>query len=191
MTNDNKKLKTAGNAKILDDKQWKLICNYFKKHFHTPANSFSGMRYCSIATVNEDGTPHIMPIGSFFVDENKRGYYFEPYSRHTSQNLKKNQRVCVQVVNTSLWFWMRTLILAKSSAPMAMRLMGSVGEKRKATPEEIKKWHNLIKSSKPFKGARMAWFKMTDVRDIYFDSFEPVDMGPIKQTGLNELINAE
>ncbi len=167
----NEKLNKENFAYKMNEQQWNSICHYFRNSFKSTPWIFavSGMKYCSIATVNHDGTPHVMPFASLFVNDNRKAYYFEPYSRHTSQNLKNNQRLCVMVVNNGKWFLLKTLFLGKSSGPIAMRLMGSVGEKRKATAEALLKWHKLIRFTKPLKGARETWFKMDEVLDIYFN----------------------
>ncbi len=176
-------------ATKINEEQWKRICQFFRNDFNGSPWSFalSGMKYCSIATVNQDGTPHVTPVGSLFVCENRKGYYFEPYSRHMSRNFEHNQRVCVLVVKVSKWFWMKGLFLDSFDAPCAMRLIGTVGERRRATQQELARWRKLIRHSWILKGARNTWFKMSDVREIYFDTFEPIQV-PTNQNHLEELL---
>ncbi len=56
------------------------------------------------------------------------------------ENLRRNPRVCILAVNADKLFWVRSLMDGKFSAPPAVRLMGTVGELREATSEEIAAW---------------------------------------------------
>ena len=55
--------------------------------------------------------------------------------------------------------------------------MGTVGELRKATPDEVEAWQKKIAIAKGTKGYALLWEKFARVRDIIFDSFEPVLVG--------------
>ena len=63
----------------------------------------------------------------------------------------------------------------------AVRLMGSMGKKREATEEEVAMWQNHVKIAQGTKGYDLLWKNMRTVRDIYFDSFEPVSCGEMTQ----------
>jgi hypothetical protein len=56
-----------------------------------------------------------------------------------------------------------------------------VGERRQATPEEINSFLDRLKMVKQTKGYQMLWANMKTVRDIRFDSFEPVLTGEMTQ----------
>src|SRR5690554_5767249 len=47
--------------------------------------------YCSIATVNPDGTPHITPVGTVFLGEDQRGYFFDHYAQALGSNIDQNR----------------------------------------------------------------------------------------------------
>ena len=55
--------------------------------------------------------------------------------------------------------------------------MGVVGEKREATEQEIAQWQKKVEAASQLKGYEILWKNMRTVRDIYFDSFEPVHTG--------------
>ena len=130
----------------------------------------------AVATVNEDGSPHVTPIGALILRDNQTGFYFEENPKKMSLNLKHNPRVCILAVNADKLFWGKSLLEGKFASPPAARLSGTAGELRKATPEEIALWQEKIALAKGTKGYQLLWDHFSKVRDITFDSFEPVDV---------------
>ncbi len=151
------------------------------KHWETIRTVFEeGFKSCShfaVATVNEDGSPHVTPIGALILLEDKTGFYFEENPVRIPHNLKRNPRVCILAVNADKGFWLNSLVQGKFSTPPGVRLMGTVGELRKATPDEVEAWQKKIAIAKGTKGYALLWEKFARVRDIIFDSFEPVLVG--------------
>jgi len=150
---------------------WKEIQKIFKK----------SIGYYYIATVNPDGTPHVTPIGSVYLRDDRTGFWFDYYSSNMVRNLKYNNRVCVMAADTSKLMLLWTLFRGKYAKPPAVRLMGTAGERREATEKEMAAFHDNFRV-KPvrllkLKGYDIAWKPMRHVRDIYFDSFEPVIAG--------------
>jgi predicted pyridoxine 5'-phosphate oxidase superfamily flavin-nucleotide-binding protein len=131
----------------------------------------------AVATVNEDGSPHVTPIGALFLREDRTGFYFEENPTRMPRNLKRNPRVCILAVNADRSFWAKSLLEGKFSSPPAVRLLGTVGELREATADEVAAWQKKIANAKGTKGYKLLWEKFAKVRDISFDSFEPVDVG--------------
>ncbi|MEW6441924.1 MAG: pyridoxamine 5'-phosphate oxidase family protein [bacterium] len=169
----------------LNQRRWGRIRDWFQNACHGSAGR--GMKYVSIATVNEDGSPHVTPVGSLVLADDRQALYFEEFSRHMAGNLRRNQQVCVQVVNDGYGFWLKSLVLGRFTAPVGVRLMGTAGERRKATAEEIKRFHGMIGPLKWFKGCRMTWSKMNHVRELHFHAFEPIETGAWAQEQLQEL----
>lgn len=97
------------------------------------------------------------------------------------QGIERNPRVCILAVNNSPAFWQKSLLAGKFETPPGVRLMGSVGKKREATEEETAKWQNHVKLARGTKGHDLMWKNMRTVRDIYFDSFDPVLLGEMTQ----------
>lgn len=151
-------------------KHWETIRSVFNEAFP------SCMHY-AFATINEKGWPHVTPIGGLVLRDDCTGYYFEEYPVHLPANIEKNNRVCVLAVNAKLQFWGKALAEGKFDSPPAVRLYGTVGERRQATPEEINSFLDRLKMVKETKGYKMLWENMKTVRDIKFDSFEPVLTG--------------
>jgi uncharacterized protein len=156
----------------ISDQQWNNIIKLFSNSTHATASPI--LPYCAFSTVNEDGTPRVAPYSSMILGENKQGFYFDELSQHTSSNIERNQRICVLIVKTNIWFWIKTVFLGRYDHPPGIRLMGSVGKKREATEQEINAFKKPLRSLKFFKGYKPIWGFMKQGREIYFDAFEPV-----------------
>ena len=155
-------------------KHWKMIQMVFQE-------SLGSSLHYAIATVDEDGSPRIAPIGALFLREDKTGFYFDEFPVTMSRNLERNPRVCILAVNSNPAFWQKSLLAGKFETPPAVRLMGSVEKKRDATEEEIAMWQNHVKIARGTKGHDLMWKNMRRVRDIHFDAFEPVLLGEMTQ----------
>ena len=155
-------------------RHWKTIKMVFKESLN------SSLHY-AVATVNEDGSPHVTPIGALFLRDDTTGFYFDKFPVTMPRNLEQNRRICILAVNSNPSFWQKSLVAGKFDIPPAVRLMGFAGEKREATEEEIAKWQNHVQLARGTKGYDIMWKDMRMVRDIYFDSFEPVSCGEMTQ----------
>ncbi|NJD91635.1 MAG: pyridoxamine 5'-phosphate oxidase family protein [Geobacter sp.] len=139
--------------------------------------SFKSSFHFSIATVTEDGAPHVTPIGSLMLGKPGYGFYFEKkLLMHLPLNLEKNKKVCVLAVNTSRWFWLKSLITGKFTTPPAVRLHGFAGDSREATEAEVALWQKRVRRVSFTKGHGIMWRNMIRVRDIEFTRMEPVLM---------------
>ena len=156
------------------EKHWKTIQTVFQE------SRDSSLHY-ALATVNENGSPRVTPIGALFLRENKTGFYFEEFPVDMSRNLDRNPRICILAVNSNPTFWLTSLVDGRFETPPAVRLMGSVGKKRAGTKEEISLWQDHVKPACGTKGHDILWKNMRMVRDIQFDSFEPVLCGEMTQ----------
>jgi uncharacterized protein len=152
---------------------WKTIQMVFEQ-------SRSSLHY-AVATVKADGSPHITPIGALFLREDKTGFYFDEFPVHMSRNIERDPRVCILAVNSNPQFWQKSLVAGRFESPPAVRMMGSVGKRREATAEEIALWQDHVKLARGTKGHEIMWKDMRMVRDISFDSFEPVLCGEMTQ----------
>lgn len=149
---------------------WHVIKRLFKKSF---ASSF----HYAIATVADDGRPHVTPIGSLILGLPGHGVYFEEFPRRLPSNLSNNPQLCVLAVNSSRWFWLTSLIRGRFQSMPAVRLRGEAGEVRPATNKEIALWQKRVGSVRFTKGHAKIWRNMRMVRDVRFTSIEPVHIG--------------
>ncbi len=149
---------------------WPEIKRIFKRSFR------SSLHY-AIATVGENGEPHITPIGSLILGKPGQGIYFEEFPHKLPRNLQTNQTVCVLAVDSGISFWLRSLLGGKFVSPPGIRLYGIAGELREATEKEIELWQRRVRRVRFTKGHTMMWKKMRMVREITFTRAEPVQMG--------------
>jgi len=149
---------------------WKSIMAIFDA-------SFGSSLHYAVATVNADGSPHVTPIGALLLRDDKTGFYFEQFLNKMPGNLERDNRICVLAVNSDMSFWGTSLTNGLFEVPPAVRLNGTVGERRTATEEEVGQWHQRVGFTRGMKGFDILWKNMDTVRDIEFDSFEPVSTG--------------
>lgn len=149
---------------------WPELKRLFRRAFQT------SMHY-SIASVNEDGQPHITPIGSLILDTPGHGYFFEEFTWRLPRHGQANPKICVLAVNSSRWFWLRSLLAGRFSEPPAIRLYGRLGEARPATEQEIARWQRRVRLTRFTRGYATLWKEMGRVRDIEFTDRVPVHIG--------------
>jgi len=149
---------------------WETIKSVFDE-------AYKSCLHFAVATVKEDGSPHVTPIGALILRDNPTGFYFEENPVRLPRNLKTNPRVCILAQNADKLFWGNALINGKFPTPPAVRLSGIAGKLREATPDEIALWQEKIALAKGTKGYQLLWSSFSHVRDIAFDSFDPVDVG--------------
>lgn len=153
---------------IIDN--WNEIKRLFK-------DSFRSSFHYAIATVSENGEPHVTPVGSLILGKPGHGIYFEKFPKHLPRNLETNKQVCVLAVNSSKWFWLRSLVGGKFTTPPAVRLHGVAGDLREATDTELAIWQKRVQRVRFSKGYALIWRDMSLVRDIEFTRVEPVLVG--------------
>ena len=139
--------------------------------------SFKSSFHYAIATVNENGEPHVTPIGSLILGKPGFGFYFERFTRQLPRNLDDSRQVCVLAVNSSRWFWLKSLLGGRFSSVPAIRLYGIAGESRRASDQEIAIWQKRVKQARFTKGHALMWREMTMVREIEFTHIIPVHIG--------------
>ena len=143
--------------------------------------AFASCGHYALTTVNDDGSPHVTPIGGLILKEEQTGYYFDEYCTKTRDNLSRDPRVCILAVNAGRIFWGKSLAAGRFNSPPAVRLIGIAGAMREATADEISAFKNKVSYAKETKGYEMLWGRLHMVRDLKFDSFEPVETGEMTE----------
>jgi hypothetical protein len=105
------------------------------------------------------------------------GYYFEEFSKQMPANFKDNQRISILAVNSGLWYWLKSIRSGRFPSLPGVRLHGRVGDRRPARVPEIDEWRERVKGARKTKGYKLIWEKLAHVRDIEFDSVEPITAG--------------
>ncbi len=152
------------------EKNWPKVRALFKKSFLTSW-------HYAIASVNAAEEPHVTPIGALILGKPGHGFYFEEFTTQLPKNVETNKHICVMAVNSSRWFWTKSVLQGRLASPPAVRLHGTVGASREATEEEIELWQSRVKPMRFSKGHAMLWANMKTVRDITFSKLEPVQIG--------------
>ena len=132
-------------------------------------------KHFAIATVDEQGNPHVTPIGHVFFRDDMTGYYFDAYSKAMPQNFQGNKKICLMAVNSSSLFWLKSLIKGEFESAPAVRVYGEVGEPRQATNAELEEYRKSIRITRFFKGHKLLWQNLDRVRDIKFTDFKPAE----------------
>ena len=151
---------------------WETIRRVFRDGFA------SGFHF-AVASIGEDGFPHVTPIGSVILGEAGRGLYVESYAQGLARRVERDPRVCVMAVNSSRWELLKTLWRGEADRPYGVRLFGHAGPRREATPDELSAFHRRVRHLRFLRGHGLLWGKLRTVRDVRFDSFEPVRIPPL------------
>lgn len=154
---------------------WSKIRRHFTK-------SVLSNLHVSIATVDANNLPVNTPIGSLFLNKDQTGFYFEKFPSKLPLNAIDNKNICVLAVNSSLWFWIKSLSRLKFNNFPAIRLYGQLGAKRKATATELARFKRRTKPFKYFKGYNYLWGDMEDVREITFTRAEKINLGKMTKS---------
>lgn len=151
---------------------WQSIRDVFREAFR------SSFHY-AIASVNADGTPHVTPIGSLLLTGEGKGIYFEILTSQLPRNIERQPRVCVLAVNTSRWYWLISLWRGRFATSPALRLAGTAGRRRPATASEKRWFRKRLRHVRRLRGYDLLWGKLDHVREIEFDTCEPVALGAL------------
>jgi hypothetical protein len=143
------------------------------------ADAFRSSLHCSVATLNEDGSPHLTPIGSVLLTEVGRGIYFEIFTTQLARNLERDPRLEVMAVHGGVGFWLLALARGRFSRPPGYRLSGKAGPRRLASAEEQCLWRRKVRRLRRLRGHDMLWGQLTYVRDLVFDAVTPVRIGAL------------
>lgn len=149
-----------------------------KIHF---SKSFSSSLHVSIASVDSDNNPTTTPIGSLFLNNDQTGFYFEKFPTKLPNHSKSNRMICVLGVNSSKWFWIKSLFKEQFKSNPAIKLYGELGERRKATEIEISRLNRRMRGTRGFKGNTYLWSNMPDIRELTFIKAEKINLGKMTE----------
>ena len=140
----------------MNNQKWQHICKVVN-------DAQKAAMHCSIATVDAQLQPTITPIGTLFLRENQSGFFF---TESLQQNLPQNSKACIQAVNSSRLFWLKSLFKGQFSDYPGVRLYVEVGDLRLANAEELAQISRRIQILKWTKGSQFIWSDFTHVRDF-------------------------
>ena len=149
-----------------------------RTHF---SRSFGSSLHVSIASLDENNHPTCTPIGSLFLNKDQSGFYFEKYPSKLPRNASNRPEVCILAVNSSRWFWLKSLFLGQFPAYPAIKLHGKLGKRRKGKETELKAFQKRMRMTKLLKGHHYLWSDMEYVRDIHFTRAEKINLGKMTE----------
>ncbi len=152
--------------------------NNIRLHFN---KSFRSNFYVSIASVDANNNPTVTPIGSLFLNNDQSGFYFEKYPSKLPIHAEANNNICILAVNSSTWFWVKSLFNGKFRNYPGIKLYGELGNRRKPTEIETSRLNRRMKATKGFKGNTYLWGDMGFVREITFSKAEKINLGEMTE----------
>lgn len=144
-----------------------------RRHF---SQSFKSNLHVAVGSVDENNHPTVTPIGSLFLNDNQAGFYFEKFPSKLPKHARSNQNICVLGVNSSRWFWVKSLFNKRFDRYPAVKLYGQLGERRKATDKEIARLKRRMRSVKGLKGYNYLWGQMETIREVSFQKGETINL---------------
>lgn len=152
---------------------WQTIRSVFR-------DGFAAGFHFAVATVGDDGFPHVTPIGSLVLGhEVGRAFYTESYAVGLGRRLERDPRLCVMALNTARWELLKTLWRGRASRPFGVRLLGTAGPRREATADELEGFSRRVRPLRFLRGHGLLWGKLRMVREVRFHAFEPVRLPPL------------
>lgn len=145
------------------------------KDFRHIKNLIKNSLYCSVSVVSKDGHPHSSPIGSVYLQNAQKGYFIELFSKSCGD--QAGNKACIMAVNTSMWFWLKSLFSGRFSTPPATRLLVSLEERRQISEQELASFHRRVKPFRRLKGYKHMWSSARFVRPFTVDKVIPVSIG--------------
>jgi len=122
--------------------------------------------HCSIATVDQHLQPTITPIGTLFLHEQGySGFFFDAYSGVLEENLTANAKACIQAVNSSRFFWLKSLLKGEFQDYPGALICGD-WPIASSFGEESARVNAQIKALQWTKGNKKIWSDFTHVRDF-------------------------
>ncbi len=138
---------------------------------------FSQAVFCSIATVNATGQPHVTPIGSVVLKDRSSGWFFQKFTKNIPNNATHCEYATIMAVNADRWYWLTSVFKGRFKKPPAMRLLVKLGQLRPATDVEAQKFQRRVGMFKRTKGYAMMWQQMSEVREFEIIEYKPVFIG--------------
>ncbi len=138
---------------------------------------FSRAVFCSVATVDVEGKPHVSPIGSVVLRDMKQGWFFQKFTKNIPQNANSCEYATIMAVNDSKWFWLKSIFKGQFKKPPAMRLLVKLGEVRCANEAETQKFQRRVGLFKRTKGYQLMWQEMANIREFEIIDYKPIYVG--------------
>ena len=152
--------------------------NQIRAHF---SRSFGSSLHVAIASVDANHQPTNTPIGTLFLNKDQSGFYFEKFPRKLPQHAEGSGNICILGVNSSRWFWIKSLFKERFSSYPAVKLYAELGQRRKATDREIRALSRRMRFTSRLRGHQYLWANMAFVREIKVNRAEMIQLGKMTE----------
>ncbi len=156
------------------ERTWEDVCGF--------VNNKAAL--CWFASADAQGRPHVTPIGSFFLTAPGRGFYFEHYPKTMRGHFRDNAQVTILAQGGSRLAFLWAMLVGHTSNHAGIRLFGTVGGRRDASPGEFELFRRRVRFFRPFRGCDILWGGMRRVRDVALDDFERLELGRLHRRSM-------
>ena len=154
----------------ITDEQWAMVRRIVPRAIRSSL-------HCSISSINEDGSPHVTPIGSFLPTTTARGVYIDVFNAQLAAQVDRDPRVTILALDSGPGRWARSFLTGTFVAPPGVRLVGTVGPRRPSTQQEIDRFHRPVGPLRRTRGGRRRWASLAVTRDVEIERVVPIRMG--------------
>ncbi len=138
---------------------------------------FAGSLGTLVASINEDGSPHLTPIGSLTLRDDCTGCYLERFPTNLPRNVERDPRISVYTARDGLLTWMWQLMRGRFDKFIAIRLLGTAGERRPLSDAERSRFLRKVRIFSWTRGHDLLWGDMRYARELRFHGYEPIKAG--------------
>jgi uncharacterized protein len=161
---------------VISPQEWGLVRRTWDRVLR------SSMSY-SVASVGPDGTPHVTPIGSVFLnDEPGTGFYLDMFNKQLSENVRANPRVMILGVDSGKLMWLTSLLRGRFVRPPGVRLVATVGPRRPSTEPERQRLNSALGPLVRTPGGRLLWRDLPHVRELRIEAVVPLRIGRMTES---------
>jgi uncharacterized protein len=139
--------------------------------------------HCAIASIDDDGWPHVTPIGSVMLGDPGQAVYLDVFNVALGRNLDRNPRCAILAVDSRKLTWARALLEGRFDVPPGVRLVGTVSAAREATTAEVERFGRTVRPAMLTKGGRQMWGnpERLHARDVTVTGVVPVRVPKMTQ----------
>ena len=136
----------------------------------------------AFATVAEDGSAQLTPIGSVYLHPNEPRGYFHPISAARLQkNLTARENFELLFVDGRVSSRLPAWVRGRFDRLVAVRLRGhAVGPRRPANAEELERWRRRVRAVRWTRGHDLLWKEVRFGQELAFDAYVPVRFGAMR-----------
>ncbi|MDR1712623.1 MAG: hypothetical protein LBR39_00465 [Coriobacteriales bacterium] len=159
---------------------WGRICDYVDK-------AMKAGIYVSLATVDADGMPTVMPIGSLVLDTSEpTGFFLEKFPKSIAANASHNPNFCILAEDTKLSHIIKEL-RGRGGGLLGVKLFGTFGPRRAASAEEKARIKARLPLGKFVNLDKVLFAEGGEIRELTFSRAEAMSISVDEKAGTYQL----